>query len=388
MSRKQLIAAGAIVVAIGAMTIALLIFRDDGKRETKVPPRREPQSMEGMAGMEMPDSGAVTLTHAQIQQFGVTFAVAERRMLTDQVRATGVVAFDEARLAVVAAKFGGVAERLYANTTGAHISRGAAVLEAYSPELISAQEELLVAARLGAQGSDLLEAAKARLRLLDVSSSQIEEVLSSGRSRRTLTLRSPAGGVIVEKNIVAGQAFQAGETLLRIADLSTVWIETELRETEAALVRPGNPAEIELPALQGRSIAGTVEYVYPTVRPETRTLKVRIRIANPGNALKPGMYATTRLRIPARTTLTVPVSALVRTGERNVVFVDLGNGHIMAQDVGVGATTTEYVEILSGLQAGQRVVTSAQFLIDSESNLSEVMRSMIGQMNTSDVRGR
>jgi membrane fusion protein, copper/silver efflux system len=380
---------GVVMAAIAAVVAAVFVLTSDREATRPVAPPREPQSMSGMPGMDgMGATGIVTLSNAQIRQFGVTFGSVERRTLSENIRAQGIVTFDEARVSIIAPKFAGVAEKLFVNTTGAAVGRGQPVLEAYSPELMAGQEELLVAARLGASGADLLEAARARLRLLDISAGQIEQVFRNGRSQRTLTLFAATGGVVVEKNVVMGQAFEAGQTLYRIADLSTVWIEVELRESDAAKVRAGSTAAVELPAMPGRVISGRVEYVYPTLQAETRTLKARIRIGNPGLALKPGMYATARLHIPGRSALTVPLSALVRTGERNFVFVDLGGGRIMPQDVVVGRVTDEYAEVLSGAEPGQRVVTSAQFLIDSESNLGEVMRSMIGQMNAADVKGR
>jgi Cu(I)/Ag(I) efflux system membrane fusion protein len=320
-------------------------------------------------------------------------------VLADQVRAVGVVAFDETRVAGVTAKFGGYVERLYVDFTGRPVRAGEPLAEIYSPELVAAQEELLLAARLEADlgnrtlpgtpagSANLVAAARQRLRLWDVSDAQIEEVLASGRARRTLTLYAPVTGVVVEKKVLSGDAIQPGQPLYTIADLSRVWVEAELREADAGLVREGAAATLELQAFPGRPIAGRVEYVYPTVAQQARTLRARIAVANPDGRLKPGMYATVRLVTPTRAALTVPATAVLNTGERRVVFVDLGGGRILPQEVEIGRAAGEYVEVLFGLEPGQRVVTSAQYLLDSESNLSEVMRSMIGQMNTSDMGG-
>jgi Cu(I)/Ag(I) efflux system membrane fusion protein len=379
--------ASIVVATVGALviTLLLLVSGDEEPRRAAEPRTNGMPGMADMPGMDMGASGdGVLLTAAQLREFGITFATVEQRVLSERVRAAGVIAFDETRVTALAPKFNGIAERLYVGFTGAPVRAGQPILEVYSPELITAQEEMLVAARLAniAGGEvDLLAASKLRLRLLDISEAQINQILRSGQSRRTLTLHARGAGVVVEKNIVAGQAFQSGELLYRIADLSTVWVEAELREVDAALARIGSLAHVEVAALPGRTVSGRIEYVYPTLEQQARTVKARIRVANPGHILKPGMYATVRIEVPTRAALTVPASALVRTGERDIVFVDMGGGRIMPQDVLVGRIANEYAEILSGVEPGQRVVTSAQFLIDSESNLAEVMKSMIGQMS-------
>jgi Cu(I)/Ag(I) efflux system membrane fusion protein len=222
-------------------------------------------------------------------------------------------------------------------------------------------------------------AARERLRLWDVSDAQIREVLRTGRVRRTVTLFSPASGVVTEKPVVRGQAVQAGQPLYTIADLSRVWVQAELREADAGTVREGSPATVELAAFPGRPLQGQVSYLQPVLQEQARTLRARIVLANPDGRIRPGMYATVRLSAPERTALTVPASALVRTGERTLVFVDLGGGRLQPQEVETGRVAGDVAEVLSGLEPGQRVVTSAQFLLDSESNLGEVMRSMIGQ---------
>jgi Cu(I)/Ag(I) efflux system membrane fusion protein len=262
-------------------------------------------------------------------------------------------------------------------------------VEIYSPELVSAQEELLLAGRLDESlresavpgvsgGSNLAEAARRRLRLWDISEGQINQILKTGKVRRTLTLHAPVSGIVVEKNVMQGQAVQPGQTLYTIADLSEVWVEAELREADAGSVQEGSQATVELAAFPGRPIAGTVEYVYPTLQSEARTLKARIAIPNPEGRIKPGMYATVRFSTRTQTTLTVPTSAVLQTGERSVVFVDVGGGKLMPQEVEIGRVAGDFTEILAGVEPGQRVVTSAQFILDSESNLAEVMKSMVG----------
>jgi multidrug efflux pump subunit AcrA (membrane-fusion protein) len=385
----------AVIVAslIALIGVIFAVTRDEEDVDTKLAsPETAMAGMEGMdmGGMNMSGDGSVQLTANQIQQFGVTFGTAEERALANEVRTVGIVNFDETRMAQVAPKFGGFVERLYVDFTGKPVRRGQPLLEIYSPELVSAQEELLLAGRLEsslgtssvpgvpAGSPNLVTAARRRLRLWDISEGQINQVLRTGRIRRTLTLHAPVSGVVVEKQVLQGQAVQPGQTLYTIADLSNVWVEAELREADAGAVQEGSPATVELAAFPGRPLQGRVEYIYPTLANEARTLKARISIPNPDGRLKPGMYATVRLSSSSRSTLTVPTTAVVQTGERAVVFVDMGGGKLMPQEVEVGRTPGDYTEILAGIEPGQRVVTSAQYILDSESNMAEVMKSMIG----------
>ena len=353
--------------------------------------------MTGMSGMST--DGAVHLTPAQLTTFGVTFGTVEQRTLTTDVRTAGIVAMDEARVATVTPKISGYVERLYVNTMGQPVRRGEPLAEIFSADLIAAEEELLLARRLDrtvgesavpgvpSSSGELLAAARRRLRLWDVSDAQIDDVLRTGRSRRTITLYSPATGVVTEKKVTQGQAVQAGAELYVVADLSSVWVDAQVRESDAADLRVGSGADLEFATYPGRTYKGRVTFLYPTVAEQTRSLRARIAIANADGRLKPGMYATVRLSSPTRSALTVPRSAVLQTGERAVVFVDRGQGALRPVDVVTGRAAGEYVEILSGLQPGQRVVTSAQFLLDSESNLAEVMKSMIGMSGGASAGG-
>lgn len=346
--------------------------------------------MEGMAGMSVTQNGSVQLTAAQIHQFGVTFGTAEIRPLTSETRTAGVVTFDETKMAKVAPKFSGFVERLFVNSTGQQVSRGQPMLSIYSPELVAAEQELLLAGQLdhsmgkssvpGVAGSqtNLADVAKRRLRLWDISEAQIDDILKTGRVRRALMLYAPVSGFVIDKKVLQGQAISTGEELYTIANLSDVWVDAELREADAANVRVGSAADIQFAALPGRTYNGRVAYVYPTLQQEARTIKARIVVRNTDGVLKPGMYATVRLSTPARSALTVPNSAILQTGDRNIVFVDMGDGKLMPHGVELGRVAGDYTEILGGLKPGQRVVTSAQFLLDSESNLGDVMKSMIG----------
>ncbi|MGH7664810.1 MAG: efflux RND transporter periplasmic adaptor subunit [Gemmatimonadaceae bacterium] len=392
--RGILIGITIVLLAGGTWAIAANI-RDDERAGGEA--AATTNGMAGMEGMQMESGSTVRLTASEMRQFGVTFGSVEQRMLESEVRTVGIVNFDETRIAQVTPRFGGYAEELYVNSTGQPVRRGQPLLAVYSPELVAAQEELLVARRLDRTldesavpgipegSSNLLEAATRRLRLWDISERQIQEILRTGEVRRTLTLFAPVSGIVMEKNIVEGEAFQSGDMLYTIANLSEVWVEVELREGEARSVREGTAATIDVAAYPGQPFKGRVEYVYPTLDAASRTIKARIAVANSEGRLKPGMFATVHLSTPARRALTVPATAVVRTGESAIVFVDMGGGQLMPQEIEPGFVAGDFIEVLSGVEPGQRVVTSAQFLLDSESNLAQVMKSMLGQMGSADM---
>jgi membrane fusion protein, copper/silver efflux system len=381
----------ALVVVLVISTLAVKTFRkrnDSAKSSTTV------GQMNDMPGMGS-TSGSVILTPMQIQQLGVTFGTVALRPLSNEVRTVGTVVVNETRLAKVTPKFSGYAEKLYVNFVGQPVRRGQALAAIFSPDLVAAEQELLVSARLsrtigassvpGVPGNntDLLSAAKERLRLWDVSEAQINEVLATGRPMRTVTLTAPASGFVIDKKVVEGQSIQAGSELYTIADLSDVWVEAQLREEDAGRVGIGAAATLQFTSYPGQPFTGRVTYVDPMLGDQSRTVKARITVPNSDGRIKPGMYATVILNSATQSALTVPRSAVVQTGERALVFVDVGSGRLNSQTVRLGRTGGDYVEVLSGLTSGQRVVTSAQFLIDSESNLSEVMKSMIGMRGQS-----
>jgi Cu(I)/Ag(I) efflux system membrane fusion protein len=345
--------------------------------------------MAAMAGMT--GDGSVLLTADEIRSFGVTFGTVEHRELKASVRATGVVVFDETRVAQVTSKVGGFVERLDVDYTGQELRRGQSLYALYSPDLVAAQEELLAAARLSSRtgvaavpglpsdDSGLLAAAERRLRLWDVSEEQIKAVLRQGRPERTITFFSPVGGTVTEKQVVRGQAIEPGQPLYTIADLSVVWVEADLRESDAGGVAERSAAEMEFAAFPGRPVTGRVAFVFPMLQGESRSVRARIELPNADGRLKPGMYGVVRISTPGRRSLTVPAEAILRTGRRSLVFVDLRGGRLAPRDVETGRTAGGLTEILVGLEPGQRVVTSAQYLLESESNLGDIMRSMVGQ---------
>lgn len=330
------------------------------------------------------------------RRIGVTFAEVTRASFGQPVRAVAEVTYDETRLVTVALKVDGWIERLHVNFTGQAVRRGAPLLDLYAPMLVTAQQELLLARTLAGdvssgtadaqQGAErLAESARQRLRLWDVPSEAIAQVERSGKASRTVTFRAPATGIVLERLVQQGQQVMAGDPLLRIADLSTVWVEGEVFERDLQSVHVGQLAAVDLQALPGESRRGRITYLYPTLDPATRTARVRVELPNPDLALKPGMYATLRFTSVADTALTVPRSAVLVTGERALAFLKRSDGAYEPRQVVLGRTTEDRLEILSGLHAGDSVVASGTFLVDAESNLGTIMGGM-GDMPGMDIR--
>ena len=415
MNRKTMIALAAAAVLLVAAIAAAVLSRNGAGTTTADGGGQGMETMEGMsgiprasgdvgmAGMETGGGaadGAVRLTPGEVATFGITFGSAEVKPLFRTVRAVGLVEFDETRMVYVSPKFGGWAERLYVDFTGQSVLEGQPLLDVYSPELVTAQEELILAADMlesvgmsrvedvSASAADLYASARRRLEYWDISEEQIERLVETHEVRKTLTLYAPASGVVMEKDVFPGQAFQPGRNLYMIADLSEVWVNAEVFESDVSLVREGMRADVTVEALPGRTLSGRIEYVYPTLEDRTRSMRARVALANPRGELRPGMYATVRLTAQLGDVLTLPASAVLYTGERAVAFVDMGGGSLMPHELELGVRGGDLVRVLSGVEAGQRVVTSAQFLLDSESNVAEVMRAMMAQMNLSDVGDR
>jgi Cu(I)/Ag(I) efflux system membrane fusion protein len=339
---------------------------------------------------------SVMLSGDEERRIGVTYAVATAGSLSKEIRTVGQVTFDETRVKLIAPKIEGWVERLYVDVTGQAVQAGAPLLAIYSPMLVSAQEELLLAKRLerevaGASddarssASELLSSARRRFGYWDIPAADVARIESTGQVQRTLTLRAPVSGFVIEKNVLEGQKIMAGETLYKIADLRIVWVEGEVFEQDLSSVRLGQRVTAELQALPGQELSGRITYIYPTLNPETRTARVRVELPNPGLRLKPGMYATFRLTGSARpNAITVPRSAVLATGERSLVFVRRADGMLEPREVVVGIGNDTRVEILRGLAAGETVVASATFLVDAESNLGTVMGGM-GDMPGMDL---
>ncbi|MEO7237558.1 MAG: efflux RND transporter periplasmic adaptor subunit [Gemmatimonadales bacterium] len=337
----------------------------------------------------------VALSDRNEQRIGVTFAQAELRPLERSVRAVALVSYDETRVKTVAPKIDGWVEQLFVNFTGQAVRQGDPLFAIYSPMLVTAQQELLLAKRLGrdvaagtpeaVQGaSDLLESARRRLLYWEVPAATVQQIEATGDVQRTVTLRSPVAGVVVEKPVLSGQRIMAGDAVYKIVDLSEVWLEGEVFEKDLSVVRLGQRVTAEFTALPGETRAGRVAYLYPTINPDTRTARVRVALANPGLALKPGMYATIVFTSPTAEILSVPRSAVLSTGQRNLVFVRQPDGTLAPRDITPGLATDDRIQVLSGLKAGETVVASGTFLIDAESNLGSALGGM-GNMPGMDV---
>lgn len=324
------------------------------------------------------ESGEVMIETDRQQLLGVGTSMVELRPVAAEVKAVGRVAFDETRLEDVTVKYGGYIGRLHVEQTGQAVRRGQTLFTLYSPELYAAQQEYLAiltsqkAARQTSvpdRADYLVAAARQKLRLWDISDAQIRRIAETGEAVREIAVASPASGYVVEKDVVQGAAVQPGMRLFRIAGMDRVWVEAEVYESELPRVRTGQSAVVTLPYLPGEELRGRVSLILPALNPESRTGRVRIEIANRNGVLRPDMYADVLLRTEGKEALMVPESAVIYTGPRQIVFVDMGEGRFRQQEIRLGAKSGDAFEVLSGLQPGDRVVTSGNFLIDAEARL-------------------
>jgi len=361
-----------------------------GLPDTSPVPKKDPMGMDYIAVYEGEDTGStvIKVSADRIQALGVRTERVARRTLEREVRAVGTIEVDERGQYTVSPKFEGWIEKLYVNTTGQPVARGQALAEVYSPELVSAQREYLIAYRAtrtmagsGAEAQQgvhqLADAALERLRNWDISEQQIARLRETGEPRRTLALVAPAGGIIVKDPPVAGMRFMPGEALFRIANLGSVWLIGDVFEQDLALVKTGAPASLRVDAYPDRSFPGKVTFVYPTLNAEVRTARVRVELMNADGSLKPGMYGHVRIGSGAsQDVVAVPDSAVIDSGARQTVLVALGEGRYEPREVRLGRRAGGFVEVLSGVQDGDSVVTRANFLIDAESNLKAALGGM------------
>lgn len=340
---------------------------------------------ETMAAMEMPE-GTVRISPEKQQLIGVTFARAEFRNLEKRIRTAARIAYDETRLKDINTKFPGWVERLDVDFTGQMVKKGQPLFSVYSPELVSAQEEYLLALRAEESfksmiipeekvaGRSLVEAAKKRLILWDITEQQIQELEKSGKPTRNMVFYAPFTGFVIEKNILQGKYIVPGENLYRIADISRIWVLADIYEFELPLVAKGQKATISLPYFPGEDFVGEISYIYPYLESETRTVKVRIELPNQDVKLKPDMYGALTIILNLGEKLSLPASSVLDSGLRKLVFVDRGQGYFEPREVKLGVKAEEYYEVLAGVKQGERVVTSANFLIDSESKLKSAVK--------------
>jgi Cu(I)/Ag(I) efflux system membrane fusion protein/cobalt-zinc-cadmium efflux system membrane fusion protein len=356
-------------------------------------PGKSPMGMDLVPVYEDETSSGSTISIDPVtaQNMGVRTAAVERRHLHRQIRTVGTIEYEEPKVTSVNAKVEGWIEKLYVDQTGQMVKKGQPLLEIYSPALVSAQQEYLLALRhrdalkdstfkdIATGGDRLLDAARQRLRYWDVSDRQIRRLEKTGQVRKTLTLYAPYGGIVTMKMAMPGQFVKAGQELFVVGDISRVWVYADIYEYELPWIEVGQEAEVMLPLVGEKTLKTKIDYIYPYVEPKTRTVKARMTFDNPGLELKPDMYVNVRVHAREVTdVLAVPNEAVLRSGEKQTVFVALGDGKFEPRQVKTGVQGDDgFTEIISGLLDGETVVTSAQFLFDSESRLREAIQKML-----------
>jgi Cu(I)/Ag(I) efflux system membrane fusion protein len=338
----------------------------------------------------VPGLAPVRLSERKRQLIGVKTAPVAITPFERTIRAVGRVTYDESRLHHVHTKVDGWVEVLHADTTGEVVRAGEPLLEIYSPELLATQEEYLLALdtrdatagiplpSVAGVGDDIVASARRRLELFDVTDEQIRELTETRQVRRTVTLRAPISGTIVERLVTRGERIEPGSNLLGIADLSRVWVVASIYEYELPFVREGQRATVALTYLPARTFEGRVSLVLPVLDPVTRTAQARIELANPDLALRPDMYAEVELHADLGERLSVPDTAVIDTGVRSVAFVDLGDGLYEPRELSIGLRLPDRYEVTGGLAAGERVVAAAAFFVDSESRLKAALAATAG----------
>lgn len=330
---------------------------------------------------EMEMLGHVSLSPTQMVMANVGTTEVKRLSLTRELNSVGIITFDQSRQGKVTAWVGGRLDRLYVDKVGDYVSKSRPVAEVYSPDLVAAQQEYLLAIRsreqlkkspvssISAGGDGLVSSARQRLKLLGVKDEQIAELEATGKAEIRLSIYTPLSGLVVEKMVQQGQYVETGTELFSIADLSVVWVEVEVYENEFQFVKLGQRVEITSQSYPDKTFSGRVSFIYPFLDPKTRTVKVRVEVRNPGLQLKPDMFVTARIHVPLGDSLAVPVSAVIDTGKRQVAWVEMQPGMFEPRDVKVGARSGDMIQILSGLKAGEKVASSGGYLIDSEAQL-------------------
>ncbi|MCR4298094.1 MAG: efflux RND transporter periplasmic adaptor subunit [Gallionella sp.] len=330
-------------------------------------------------------SGQVKISVEKVQKLGVRTGVASLRALDKTVRAVGRVEVNERHVYNIAPKFEGWIEKLHVNATGDFVKKGQALFDVYSPELVSAQREYAIATQgvASLKGADddarrsmrqLADAGLLRLKNWDISEQQVKDLAKSATTKHSLTFFTPVNGIVLEKKAFEGMRFMPGEMLYQIADLSSVWVIADVFEQDIALVKTGARAKVKINAYPDKVFGGVITYVYPTLNPATRTVPVRLEIANPHGLLKPAMFAQVEVSLVGEgKVLTVPVSAVIDSGTRQIALVQLAEGRFEPREISLGRRSDNYVEVLDGIVEGEQVVVAANFLIDAESNLKAAL---------------
>jgi len=374
--------------------------------EGRVParPRREGAmaEMENMPGMSAAPSAAVAVSAVARQLIGVRSAPAAYATLMQEIRAVGTVGYDERGFTQVTLKTSGWVREVFVDSIGRPVRKGEPLFTLYSPDLLATQDEYLLALKTQAQlaasplgeakanAASLVASTRDRLRLWGVTDEQIAALERRGKAEPILTVYAPSTGIVLKREAVPGKYVEPGTTLYEVADLSTVWISADIYESEVVAVTLNQPASVTFAAYPGETFPGTVSYVYPTLNTEARTVRVRVDLPNPGLRLKPGMFGTVTLQTDAARTLVVPKEAVLDTGLRQLVFLDRGEGAYMPYPVKLGRRSQDSVEVLEGLKEGDRIVTSANFLLDAESKLTSAssMQATMGRIGMADWQMR
>ncbi|WP_413936516.1 efflux RND transporter periplasmic adaptor subunit [Nitrospira sp. BLG_1] len=357
---------------------------------------------ESMPGMPDGSSGAVAVPAVARQLIGVRSVLVTHATQEEEIRTVGTVGYDERGFTHVTLKVSGWVRKVFVNSIGRPVRKGEPLFTVYSPDLLATQDEYLLAVKTQAQLAEsplddakanadaLVAGARERLRLWDVTNSQIAALERRGQGNPVLTVYAPSSGIVLKRETVPGKYVEPGTTLYEIADLSSVWISADIYESEVAAVKVAQPASITFAAYPGETFSGKVAYVYPTLNTEARTVRVRVEFPNPELKLKPGMYGNVTLQTDAVRTLMVPKEAVLDTGLRQLVFMDLGQGRYEPISVKLGRRSQDSVEVLEGLKAGDRIVTSANFLLDAESKLASAssMQGMMGRIGMADWQMR
>ena len=339
---------------------------------------------------DVPGRVAVAISPEKQQLIGLRTTVVARRELSQIIRTTGIFEHDETKLARIAPRFSGWVRRLHVNSTGQPVEKGDPLFTVYSPELLSAESEYLLASQRLEQlktnnigqpiesAQRLVESARRRLALWEIGDAEIHSLETSGQAQDELLIRSPVSGHVISKTAIEGKAFMAGEALYEIGELSRLWLRASIHEFELALVKIGQKARVILP-LPGRTNSeSVVAFIYPHIDPQTRRAEVRLEVDNPRHELRPGMWASVEIDVSFGEVLTVPASAVIDTGTRGVAFVLREDNHLEPREVKIGVKTDDWWEVQTGVMAGERVVTRALFLVDAESQLKSAISGMTG----------
>lgn len=358
------------------------------------PAKKSNHQMDQMAptdvsrGQAVPGYAPVVIDPGRLQLMGITTTRIEPRRLVKTLRTVGILEAPETRISQVQTKFSGWIEDLYVDFLGKAVKRGQPLFTIYSPELLATQEEYLLAyrdaqravtgpyAEAARQGAlDLANAARRRLELWDVPAGEIDRLAKTGHVKRTLTINSPLTGIVIQKNALKGMNVEPGMDLFVIADLSRIWVQADIYESDIAYIKPGQGAKLFIEALPERDFHGVVTFINPVLDVRTRTAKVRLEIDNRSQLLKPGMYATVKLELDRGSSLALPEEAVIDTGTRKIVFLMRVAGHFEPREVDLGSKAGRFYPVLAGLSEGDNVATSAQFLLDSESRIRAEARA-------------